>query len=149
MISETVREDLPGVARTRAYWSGPAISTIVPQAYHAVAGFAVAAGLSGLRVADVRTCVSEAVTNSVLHAFRDGRTTGRITVSAQFTGEALIVTVADDGIGFLPRSDSRGLGLGLAIIHMLSDWMTVADRARGGTEVSIAFNLINPHISKV
>jgi serine/threonine-protein kinase RsbW/stage II sporulation protein AB (anti-sigma F factor) len=122
---------------------------IVPQAHRAVAGFAAAGGLSGVRVVDVRACVSEAVTNAVLHAFRDGRTAGRIMVSAHFTGEALIVTVGDDGIGFLPRSDSPGLGLGLTIIRRLSDSMTVADRALGGTEVSMAFNLVDPHVSEV
>ena len=149
MISESIREDLSGVVRTRAFWSGPATPMIVPQAHRAVAEFATAGGVSGVRLVDIRTCVSEAVTNSVLHAFRDGRTDGMIMVSAQFIREALLVTVADDGIGFLPRSDSRGLGLGLAIIHMLSDAMTIADRARGGTEVSIAFNLVNPDLSTV
>lgn len=149
MTSESIREDLSGVVRTRAFWSGPATPVIVPQAHRAVAGFAAAGGLSGVRLVDIRTCVSEAVTNSVLHAFRDGRTDGVIMVSAQFTRAALLVTVADDGIGFLPRSDSPGLGLGLAIIHMLSDAMTIADRARGGTEVSIAFNLVNPDLSTV
>ena len=69
----------------------------------------------GVHAADVALCVSEAVTNAVVHAFRDreGRS-GTIRVLAECTdGRMLRVSVEDDGVGVSPRSDSPGLGLGL------------------------------------
>jgi anti-sigma regulatory factor (Ser/Thr protein kinase) len=148
MISASRREDLPGIVRTRGFWSGPARPVIVAHARQAVAAFA-AAGLSEARSDDLRICVSEAVTNAVVHAFRDGQLDGTITISAEFGRDALTVTVADDGVGFRPRSDSPGVGLGLPTISALADSLTVVTRPRGGTEVSIAFHLAHPAESSV
>lgn len=144
MVSQSTRGDRSGIVRTRGFWSGPVGPAIVGQARHAVAGFAATGGVSGVHLDDVRVCVSEAVANAVMHAFRDSVTDGTITISAEFSSHALTVIVADDGIGFLPRSDSPGLGIGLPIISALSESMTIATRTGGGTEVTIAFLLVNP-----
>ncbi len=141
LTSETWREDQSGRTRTRAYWSGPAVPAIVPQTRSAVADVAAGGGVSGTRLADVRTCVTEAVTNAVMHAFRGSRTAGRIAVSAEFSGIALILVIKDDGVGFLPRNDSPGLGMGLALIASLSDSMSIITAPRGGTELSVTFDL--------
>ena len=76
-----------------------------------------------------------------MHAFRGDGTTGTIAVSAEFARGALILAFKDDGIGFVPRSDSPGLGLGLVMIAALSDSMSIATAAGGGTELSVTFIL--------
>jgi anti-sigma regulatory factor (Ser/Thr protein kinase) len=63
-------------------WSGPAIPATVALLRNALADFAAAEGLSGLGLADLRVCVSEAVTNAVMHAYRDDRARGTISITA-------------------------------------------------------------------
>ena len=124
-----------------AFWSGPAVPETVRQARNAVTDVAAAGGVSGIRLDDVRTCVSEGVTNAIMHAFGDDPSTGTITVCAGFSLDALTIVITDDGRGFLPRDDSPGLGLGLGLIATVSDAMSVANAPGGGTELSIRFNL--------
>jgi anti-sigma regulatory factor (Ser/Thr protein kinase) len=125
-------------------WSGPAVAVTVGDLRHAVADFAASGGVSGVSLSDVRICTSEAVTNSVVHAFRDGRAPGTITVSAEFRVDRLLVTVSDDGMGLLPRSDSPGLGRGISTMGALSTSMSFATSTGGGTEVCMAFGLAGP-----
>jgi anti-sigma regulatory factor (Ser/Thr protein kinase) len=86
----------------------------------------------GASVADVALCVSEAVTNAVLHAFRDrGDGSGTIRVLAACTGDGVLcVVVEDDGAGILePRLGRPGLGIGLALVlaTAVSTHMTATD----------------------
>jgi len=107
---------------------------------HVVVGFAADEGFSGPVLEDIRSCVSEGVTNAVMHAYRDGRSPGTIAVSADVHGDELIVRVCDDGIGFTPRPDSPGLGLGIPTIAALTSSTTVSDRPGGGTELCMSFH---------
>lgn len=141
LTSETRMERSSGHVRTRAFWSGPAAPALVGQTRHAVAGVAAGGGVTGARLDDIRICVSEAVSNAVMHAFRGDQATGTISVSAQLSPEAFTVVVKDDGIGFAPRSDSPGLGMGLAMIATLADTMSITTAAGGGTEVMVTFDL--------
>jgi anti-sigma regulatory factor (Ser/Thr protein kinase) len=120
-------------------WTCPAEPATVAHLRHALGEFAAGAGYSSGRVSDLRICVSEAVANSVVHGYRDGRVPGMITVCAQRTGEGLRVSVRDDGMGFVPRADSPGLGLGLPMIATLTSSMTIQDTPSGGTELCMAF----------
>jgi nitrate/nitrite-specific signal transduction histidine kinase len=74
-----------------------------------------------------------------MHAFRDGRAAGTIIVSAQFGTTGLVVKVSDDGMGYLPRTDSPGSGLGIPTIGALSTTMSFRASASGGTELSMTF----------
>jgi two-component sensor histidine kinase len=57
--------------------------------------------------------VAEVVTNSYDHAFPDGRK-GSIVVSVRCTeGDIAVITIRDDGTGYLPKADSKRHGLGL------------------------------------
>ena len=120
-------------------WSGPAVPATVASMRNALAKFAAAAGLSGLGLADLRVCVSEAVTNAVMHAYRDGRARGTISITAERRADELIVRVQDDGMGFEPRSDSPGAGRGLAIIFALSSTVSIDTSPGGGTALAMAF----------
>jgi anti-sigma regulatory factor (Ser/Thr protein kinase) len=88
----------------------------------------------------VMLAVSEAVTNAVLHAYRDGRPPGRVRVRAELAGDALAVEVADDGMGLTPRAESPGIGLGLPTIGAVADDLEI-DADGGGTVVRMRFDL--------
>jgi anti-sigma regulatory factor (Ser/Thr protein kinase) len=90
--------------------------------------------------------VSEAVTNAVLHAYRDRERPGRVHVSAQLHGEGVEIAVADDGLGMRPRPDSPGVGLGMPLIADLADSVVISSGP--GTTVSAHFLLMGaagPH----
>ncbi|RDJ93167.1 ATP-binding protein, partial [Lacticaseibacillus rhamnosus] len=82
-----------------------------------------AAGVGSGRLETTRLAASEALTNVVLHAYRDGEGGGRIDVVAALASSELWVLVADDGCGLHPRADSPGLGMGLALIAAISEFI--------------------------
>jgi serine/threonine-protein kinase RsbW/stage II sporulation protein AB (anti-sigma F factor) len=125
----------------RDRWTGPAVAPTVGLLRAAVTEFAARAGVSDELLADVRACVSEAATNAVVHAFRDGQPPGTIVMSAEIDDENMAVVVSDDGVGFLPRKDSPGLGLGIPTIAALSTSMSLGTPAEGGTEMRMVFAL--------
>jgi anti-sigma regulatory factor (Ser/Thr protein kinase) len=112
---------------------------IVRQFRHDVAGFAERQGFAGSALDAIRACVSEAVTNSLVHAYGDSGGTGMITVSAELRDGELILRVSDDGRGFRPRTDRPGLGLGIPLIASLADSMSIDASEAGGTELCMSF----------
>ena len=71
-------------------------------------------------LSDVKTAVSEAVTNAVKYAYRDGRA-GKIHVRGRQDGASMVVEIADEGPGLKNGLDPRsGGGLGLRLMRALS-----------------------------
>lgn len=103
--------------------------------------FAAARTVDGELIAAVALCVSEAVTNVVLHAYREQDTPGPIEMTAYEDDEGgLWFSVRDDGQGLTPRPDSPGLGLGLPIISQTAAAMDVRTPEDGGTEIVMQFH---------
>ena len=99
------------------------------------------AGVAESVLEQVRLAVSEAVSNAVLHGYRDGGS-GEITMLAEADDHRLEVLVRDSGCGMSPHAGSRGAGLGLPLIAELSDALAVRPNADGdGTEVQMTFRL--------
>lgn len=121
---------------TASYPAGP---DAVGRARHTLSKFAVAAGADREQVDAVALAASEAVTNAVLHAYRDKP--GSVHVTAAVVSEELWVLVGDDGVGLEPGPERPGLGLGLALIAQVSDELAVVSRAGGGIEVRMRFDL--------
>jgi anti-sigma regulatory factor (Ser/Thr protein kinase) len=95
----------------------------------------------GVTAADVALCVSEAVTNAVVHAFRDRDDgSGAIHVHGECDADGILwVSVEDDGVGVRPaRSDSPGLGLGLRMIAAVA-WKLHVSWDGGGSRVRMGF----------
>jgi anti-sigma regulatory factor (Ser/Thr protein kinase) len=132
MSSET-----PRTARTETRL--PARAASVPVARTTIAPLAKACGADEAAVA---LCVTEAVTNVVQHAYRDG-SDGDIQLRACVDGtrsdRALHVAVQDDGIGMSPRINSPGLGLGLSIIKKMAKAVEVRD-LRPGCAIHMTFD---------
>ena len=87
-------------------------------------------------VADLKTVVTEACTNVVVHAYEPGEV-GPLTVSAVPEDDAILVTVRDFGHGIRPLADveRRSLRLGLPLIAALSRGFEIEARTGGGTTV--------------
>jgi len=100
-------------------------------------------GLSQLRplsdelLGDLKLAVTEACSNSVRHAYRDGRE-GAVEVVYELHPDRLIVEVWDDGQGFTAAEGTRDAhgslsegGLGIAIIRELADELELGPGASG------------------
>jgi serine/threonine-protein kinase RsbW len=129
---------LSGASSTSTH---PAIPGSVPTIRHTVVAFAVRAGASPGTLSAVELAVSEAATNVVVHAYREATEPGAIEVVAAVAEGELVVIIADTGAGLRARTDSPGLGLGLALIARLADGFELVHRVAGGLELRMRFAL--------
>lgn len=96
---------------------------------------------------DLRTAVSEAVTNCVVHAYKDE--IGKITINAKLTSDnSVIVRIHDSGCGIkdikqameplftTAPSDDRA-GLGFAVMQSFTDKVSVRSKPGSGTTVTL------------
>lgn len=102
-------------------------------------------GLSQLRplseetLGDLKLAVTEACSNSVRHAYRDGD--GRVEIVYELEPDRLAIEVTDDGAGFeaqRPHAGDEELsegGLGIAIIRALTDEVEIGEREGGGSRL--------------
>ena len=123
----------------------------------AVACFAAQMDPTLNELEDIKTAVSEAVTNAVVHAYPDS--IGKVTVKARIcAGNVLELTVKDHGRGIadvdqarLPMFTTGGeerSGMGFTIMESFMDQMTVRSVPGRGTTVSLKKKLaprINAH----
>jgi anti-sigma regulatory factor (Ser/Thr protein kinase) len=124
-------------------WSFPAAPESVADARRAARMAASRYGVDAGTTDAIALCVSEAVTNAVLHAYRDQAEPGGIEIEARKPNGFLCIFVRDEGKGLEPRTDSPGSGFGLPMIAQLASH--VAIRSRGpdspGTELAMRFDL--------
>lgn len=104
---------------------------------HALAGLAEDAGMDEAGVADLKTVVTEACMNVVVHAYRGEP--GPLSVEAEPDREGLTVIVRDEGVGIRPEADVEhaSLRLGLAMIAAMSSSFRISGGLDQGTEVTM------------
>ncbi len=89
---------------------------------------------------DLKLALTEACTNSVRHAYADGRE-GEVEIVYELAPDRLVVEVGDEGSGFEPgercsdRSELEEGGLGIAIIRAVSDEVEIGPRGEGGSRL--------------
>lgn len=120
--------------------SWPASPEHVGAARRVVSAAARRAGAQAEILDAVRLAVTEAVSNVVVHGYRDAPN-GTVTVAVEWDACELRVKVRDEGRGMQPRADSPGAGLGLPLIANLTETFSVTAPPGGGTEVSMTFPL--------
>jgi serine/threonine-protein kinase RsbW len=104
---------------------------------HALAGLAEEIGMDEAGVADLKTVVTEACMNVVIHAYRGDP--GPLSVEAEPDTEGLTVVVRDQGVGIRPEADVEhsSLRLGLSMIAALSSSFKISAGLDEGTEVTM------------
>ena len=112
----------------------------------AVAAFLLPLDPTVAELADVKTAVSEAVTNAIVHAYPD--ITGIVYIEAKITEDRrVIVRIRDKGVGIAdiaqamePLYTTAGgerAGLGFAVMQSFSDKVRVRSTLGKGTTVTL------------
>ena len=120
----------------------PAKAENVAVVRHALAGLAEGIGMDEVHVADLKTVVSEACMNVVVHAY-EGRP-GPLDVQAVPDEDGLTVVVRDEGVGIKPKAadfDRDSLRLGLSLIAALSGSFSISGSSDRGTEITMRLPL--------
>lgn len=124
----------------------PAKSVNEGYARAAVAAFAALADPTLEELSDIRTAVSEAVTNCIVHAYKE--TAGLIYIDLALTQENEVrIRIRDKGCGiadiekareplFTTAGEERS-GLGFTVMESFSDKLTVRSAPGRGTTVTI------------
>ncbi|SFC62040.1 anti-sigma F factor [Clostridium uliginosum] len=113
---------------------------------------AVAAFVSQLdptiaEITDVKTAVSEAVTNSIIHGY-ENRTDGLIRVEAEIYDREITISIIDNGKGiddipkvmeplYTSRPDLERSGMGFTVMETFMDSLVVESESGNGTRVII------------
>jgi anti-sigma regulatory factor (Ser/Thr protein kinase) len=135
------------VTANRLHTSLPARPDSIGEFRRAVVEYARRVGASQVVAQAVRLAVSEALTNVAMHAYR-GRKSGDMVAEAWAQDEDLLVRVWDDGVGLIPRPDSPGMGIGVAVMAQAADEFTISHRdGVPGTLVELRFALARVGVS--
>ena len=98
-------------------------------------------------LADIKTAVSEAVTNCIVHGYRD--TVGKIEMSVKvFEDNTVKIRISDKGCGienieeamqplFTTKPDEDRAGLGFAVMESFMDKLKVTSKPGKGTAVTL------------
>ncbi len=97
---------------------------------------------------DVKTAISEAVTNCIVHAYSEDNE-GEIEVSAYITENELFVTVKDYGVGipnveqatqpfYTTKGDTERSGMGFTVMQTFMDSLEVISAKNEGTTVHMS-----------
>ena len=113
----------------------------------AVAAFVAQLDPTVDEISDIKTAVSEAVTNCIVHAYPD--TIGRIYITASIVEDGrVIIKVKDKGCGipdvkqameplFTTGSPDERSGLGFSVMQSLMDKIRVRSKPNGPTTVTL------------
>ncbi len=104
------------------------------------------------QISDVKTAVSEAVTNAIVHGYPDS--VGEIEISAEIDGEDLHIEISDDGVGiddleqalepfYSTKIESERSGMGFTIMKTFMDEVLVNSSKNAGTKVKMFKKIIN------
>lgn len=97
-------------------------------------------------VADIKTAVSEAVTNSIIHGYENGD--GRIRIEAVIVEDTVTVTIKDYGVGienvsqameplFTSKPEAERSGMGFSFMEAFMDELFVESSLGEGTTVTM------------
>ena len=98
------------------------------------------------QLTDVRTAISEAVTNAVIHGY--GATRGMITLTGAIAGGTCMFTVQDAGVGipdialamqpfYTTHPELERSGMGFTVMETFMDEVRVCSTAGSGTVVTM------------
>ena len=109
-----------------------------------IAAFAVQLSPTVAEISDVKTAVSEAVTNAIVHGYEGTR--GMVTMRAFIDGTSLAIEIIDRGKGisnvqqamepfFTTHPEQERSGMGFAVMQTFMDEVDVRSTPGSGTSV--------------
>lgn len=131
----------------------PAMSKNESLARSVAAAFAAQADPTVEELTDIRSAVCEAVTNAIVHGYRNSE--GEITLTLKMTeGNCLYIKITDKGCGipdikqameplFTTAPEEERAGLGFAVMEAFTDSLKVTSRVGKGTSVTMKKQLTN------
>lgn len=116
-------------------------------ARNAVAAFCLPLNPTLSELSDVKTAVSEAVTNCIVHGYRGG--SGWITLACRTEGDTLFLEISDEGRGiddveralepfFTTLPGEERSGMGFTIMQAFMSGFSVESRTGEGTKVRMS-----------
>jgi len=113
----------------------------------AVGAFLVPLSPSIEELTDIKTATSEAVTNSIVHAY-GGKQDGDITITVVTNDHEVEIIVEDDGCGipnieeakqpfYTTRPNEDRSGMGFTVMESFMDSVVVTNKKTGGIRVSL------------
>jgi stage II sporulation protein AB (anti-sigma F factor) len=102
------------------------------------------------QMADIKTAVSEAVTNAIIHGYEGGE--GIIKLQCRIEGRRILLWICDDGVGiadikqameplYTTRPEWERSGMGFTFMETFMDHMEVDSSPGEGTRIYLAKEL--------
>lgn len=112
----------------------------------AAAAFAATLNPTTAEIAEIKTAVSEAVTNAIIHGYENS--VGMVCLKGKITGRTVEFTVSDEGWGiadvekareplFTGKPDMERSGMGFSIMESFMDKVEIKSRLGEGTSVKM------------
>lgn len=116
----------------------------------AIAGFIMELDPTITEINDIKTAVSEAVTNAIIHGYE--RKDGMVTMRCAYRGETVYIEIIDKGKGieniteareplFTSKPQEERSGLGFTVMESFMDEVNVESIVGAGTKVSMVKTL--------
>ncbi len=133
-----LRMEIPSLSRNEAF------------ARAVIAAFAARLDPTLEEISDIKTAVSEAVTNAIIHGYEDE--IGPVIFSASIEGDRLVVEITDQGKGigdieqarrpfYTSKPELERSGMGFSIMESFMDEVTVISGRNQGTTVRMVKRL--------
>ena len=141
------RVDFTAAVENEMEWRLPSLSVNEGIARAGVALFCAQLNPTALELADIKCAVSEAVTNCIVHAYRD--TVGEIRITVKLCeGRLVSIEIRDRGCGiadvkqareplFTTDAEGERSGMGFTVMESFCDSIRVRSRVGKGTVVTL------------
>lgn len=121
-------------------------------ARNAVAAFCVGLDPTIDQLNDIKTAVSEAVTNSIVHAYPNGAGDKFVTVSTTIEDNTVHIVVSDEGVGiddvdkamqpfYTTKPEQERSGMGFTVMESFMDELSVERNTPTGTVTKMSKSL--------
>ena len=122
----------------------------------AVAAFVAQLDPTLEEIADIKTAVSEAVTNSIIHGYQDCE--GTIAIDCKISDRNIEIVIKDTGVGiedvikareplFTTKAKDERSGMGFVFMDVFMDSLEVLSEVNKGTTIIMTKTLNNTNIA--
>ncbi|MCM1367343.1 MAG: anti-sigma F factor [Roseburia sp.] len=117
-------------------------------ARNAVAAFCVGLDPTIDQINDIKTAVSEAVTNSIVHAYAPNSQDNFVEIETEIEDDTVHIVISDNGVGiedieramqpfYTTKPEQERSGMGFTVMESFTDKLTVEKNTPTGTIVSM------------